>query len=236
MAGTYVEIEISGSGRMSAYVVRAGGNERRTGLLVLQEIFGVNTNMRHSAEAFAESGYDVIVPDLFWRQAARVELDPATDHARAVALMQGLDLARAVDDALAAAEFLRQSETSSGQTVAVGYCLGGKLAFLLAARTRIAAVASYYGVGIEQCLDRADELQTPLLLHIGMADALCPPASQAAIHVAMDSRADVEIIDHPGAGHAFARRGGATFNRDAAERADAATLAFFARHLDARES
>lgn len=234
MIGSYVEISMSDGGRMPAYLVEGIGSERRAGLVVLQEIFGVNANMRQTAEAFASLGYDVIVPDLFWRQERRVELDPssATDRERATALMKGLNQDRALDDAIEAAAHLRGLERSSGQIGAVCYCLGGKLAFLLTTRAEIAAAVSYYGVAIEAVLDRVDELSAPVLLHIGVEDALCPKEAQAAIHKALNARAGVEIIDHPGVGHAFARLGGATFNREAAERADDATAAFLSRHLD----
>jgi carboxymethylenebutenolidase len=234
MTGSYMEIPMADGGRMPAYFVDGSGIGSHAGLVVLQEIFGVNASMRQAAEAFATLGYRVIVPDLFWRQQARIELDPAsaTDRERATALMKDLDQARAVDDALAAAAILRKSVKGPVKIGAVGYCLGGKLAFLIATRSGISAAVSYYGVAIEAVLNRADELDAPMLLHLAMEDALCPAKSQAAIHSALDSRPGVEIIDHPGVGHAFARRGGAAFNPEAANKADAATAAFFSRHLD----
>lgn len=231
MTGSYIEIAVSDGRRMPAYHVEGRGTEPRPGLVVLQEIFGVNANMRQTAEAFADLGYDVIVPDLFWRQEPRVELDPATDYPRAMTLMQGMDQKLAIEDALAAADFLRKSSSSNGKVGATGYCLGGQLAFLLAMREEIGAAVSYYGVAIHALLDRSDELRAPLLLHIGVEDALCPPEAQAAIHKALAGRSGVEIIDHPGVGHAFARRGGDAFDKEAAERADQATAAFLSRHL-----
>jgi carboxymethylenebutenolidase len=233
VTGNDIELPMSGGGLMPAYLVVADGGGPRSGLVLLQEIFGVNANMRQTAEAFAALGYDVIAPDLFWRQAARVKLNPSSpaDRERGMALMKGLDLERAVDDALAAAAHLRRSDRSSGRTGAVGYCLGGKLAYLLSAHKEIEAAVSYYGTGIGAALERADQVNAPLLLHIAMEDELCPPPAQTAIHRALGPRANVVIIDHPGVGHAFARRGSPLFNLEAAERADAATAAFLSRHI-----
>ena len=135
------------------------------------------------------------------------------------------------DDALVAAAYLRRSVPGIKRTGAVGYCLGGKLAYLVATRAGVDAAVSYYGVAIQGALDRAHELSAPLLLHIAMQDALCPPDAQAAIHAVLGSRKGVDIIDYPGVGHAFARRGGTTFDRDAAAKADTATAAFLSRHL-----
>jgi carboxymethylenebutenolidase len=222
---------------MPAYLVAADGEGPRSGLVLLQEIFGVNANMRQAAEAFAALGYDVIAPDLFWRQAARVELNPSSpgDRERGMALMKGLDLERAVDDALATAAHLLSSASSTGKMGAVGYCFGGKLAYFLSAHKEIAAAVSYYGTGIGAALERADQVNAPLLLHIAMEDELCPQAAQTAIHKALGQCANVVIIDHPGVGHAFARRGSPFFNLEAAERADAATAAFFSRHIGVKK-
>lgn len=226
MTNEFVDVPMPDGEQMPAYVVRADGDDVRSGLVLLQEIFGVNANMRKTAEAFASQGFDVIVPDLFWRQERRVELDPSSeaDRARATALMQGLDQKLAVEDAMAAAGYLKTLPDSAGDVGAVGYCLGGKLAFLLATKGDIAVAVSYYGVAIQSSLDRSDDLVAPLLLHIAKDDSLCPPEAQAAIHAALDDRANVAIIDHPGVGHAFARIGGGGYDRQAAERADAATL------------
>jgi len=159
-------------------------------VVILQEIFGINANIRGIADEYAAAGYVTIAPDLFWRQERRVEPDPATDRERATALMKGLNQAQAIDDSLAAAAYLRRSKNSSGKTGAVGYCLGGRLAFFLATRLEIAAAVSYYGVAIESVLDRVDELDAPLLLHHrggpndasftrGVRSVLCSPQGSA---------------------------------------------------------
>lgn len=231
MTGSYVAVPIADGGEMRAYHVPAANGPAKALLIVFQEIFGVNANMRKTAEALAAQGYDVVVPDLFWRQEPGLELDPATDHARAMTLMQGLDQEKAIDDAFAAAAFVQRAGEGAGKIVAVGYCLGGKLAYLAAMREGLAAGVSYYGVAIEHALRRSSELKAPILLHIGLEDPLCSPEARAAIHQALDPLPNVEILEYPQAGHAFARLDGASYNAAAAEKADAQTLRFLGQCL-----
>jgi carboxymethylenebutenolidase len=231
MAGTDIEIPLSSGESMPVYLARAENRSAAHGIVLLQEIFGINANLRATADDYAASGYDVIVPDLFWRQEPGVQLDPSTDRARATELMNGMDIAMAVQDAYSAAEYLRTLEPPTAKIGAVGYCLGGKVAYLLAMRRGIDAAASYYGVGIHGLLDRAAEVRCPLLLHIAADDPLCPPEAQAEIKRALANRPGVTILSYTGVGHAFARRGGATYVASAAEPAARATANFFERVL-----
>lgn len=198
-------------------------------IVVLQEIFGVNANIRSIADDYAGNGYIAIAPDLFWRQQRNVELDPAKaeDREQATAYLQGLDQQLAVADALSAANYARALPKSTGKVGAVGYCLGGKLAFLLATQPGIDATVSYYGVAIQAALDAFASLKSPVLLHIAGDDHLCPPEAQAAIAKAAEQSGKATIMHHPGVGHAFARRGGAGYATSSAARADGATAAFF---------
>ena len=110
-------------------------------------------------------------------------------------------------------------------------CISGKIAYLLATRPGIDAAVSYYGIAIYDALDKAPEVQCPLLLHIPEADHLCPPEAQAKIRQALGSRRGVTIMTYTGVDHAFARRGGAAFDAAATERADQATATLFAETL-----
>ena len=235
MGSNWIEIDLSAGGRLPCYLAEPDGGEAMQGVVLLQEIFGINATMRAIADDYAARGIRAIAPDLFWRQAPRVDLDPAsaTDRDRATELMKGLDQPQAVEDALAAAAFLRDRAPVGARVGAVGYCLGGKLAFLMATRPGIDAAVSYYGVAIQASLDQADKLRSPLLLHIAGEDHLCPPDAQARIKDAMASRPDVTIMDYPGVGHAFARRGGQAFDAASAERADTATAGFLRDALQA---
>ena len=195
------------------------------GVVILQEIFGVNANMRAVADAFSAAGFNAIVPDLFWRQQPGVELDPATDRDRATELMKGLDTELAVGDALVAADYLRSLDGANGKVGAVGYCLGGKLAFLLAMDPMIDAAVSYYGVAIQERLDQIGNVRSPLLLHLAEEDHLCPPDAQRAIEQAAAAHADrIHVIRYPGVGHAFARINSPAYVAASAEAADEATF------------
>jgi carboxymethylenebutenolidase len=233
MSGSFVEVPIAAGETMPAYYVRGSGEMPMPGIVLLQEIFGINANMRETAATFAQLGYDVIVPDLFWRQEARVDLDPSSeqDRERATSLMKGMDVELAIEDSLAAAAYLRALSGDSRKIGAVGYCLGGKLAYLLAMGRGIDASVSYYGVAIQGALDEADDLGAPLLLHIAERDHLCPAEAQAAIHRSFDNNDKVRILDHPGVGHGFARQGFPSFDPEAAGRANQATAEFLTKHL-----
>jgi carboxymethylenebutenolidase len=203
-------------------------------VVILQEIFGINANIRGVADDYATAGYIAIAPDLFWRQHPGVELDPGkpADRESATTLMKGLDQSLAVADALVAAAHVRALPGFEGKVGAVGYCLGGKLAYLLAARSGIDAAVSYYGVGIQGALDEVPRLKSRILLHIAGQDHLCPPEAQASIKKALASLGNRALImDYPAAGHAFARRGGASYDDSSALRANEATHQFLAAEL-----
>ncbi len=204
------------------------------GIVLLQEIFGVNDVMRDIADWYAARGFVVICPDLFWRQQPGIQLTDKTEAEwqRAFELYQGLDEAKAVEDAAAAMEFLRQHPACTGKVGAVGYCLGGKLAYLIAVRFNPDASVGYYGVGIEATLAEAANLHCPLMLHIASEDQFCPAAAQAQIHAALDDNPLVTIHDYAGRDHAFARVGGAHFDAHAAELANLRSLEFFIRNLN----
>ncbi|MDX2029127.1 MAG: dienelactone hydrolase family protein [Blastocatellia bacterium] len=203
------------------------------GIVLLQEIFGVNRDMRSIADWYAERGFVVLCPDLFWRQEPGIQLTDQSEAEwqRAFALYKGLDEAKAVDDAGAALAFLRRHPACNGKAGAVGFCLGGKLAYLLAVRHAPDCSVGYYGVGIENALEEAANLQGRLMLHIAQQDQYCPPEAQARIHAALDGNAAVTLHDYAEQDHAFARVGGAHFDAAAAELANLRTLEFFAHHL-----
>ena len=203
------------------------------GIVLLQEIFGVNKVMRDIADGYAEKGFTVICPDLFWRQEPGIQLTDQSEAewARAFELYKGLDEAKAVADAAAAMTYLRQHTACTGKVGATGYCLGGKLAYLIAVRFDPDCSVGYYGVGIENALDEAANLKCPLMLHIAREDKFCPPEAQAKIHAALDTNPLVTIYDYEGQDHAFARVGGEHYNAEAAQLAKQRSLEFFQRYL-----
>jgi len=226
MALSQIRIAASdNSGEFGAYLVTPpSGNG--PGLVVCQEIFGANETMRKVAENFAEEGYVVLVPDLFWRQEPGVELGYSPeDWARAFELAQGFDEDRGVDDVQAAVDALRGRPEVIGGVGVIGYCLGGKLAFLAASRTDCDVAVGYYGVGIEQKLAEADALRCPLALHFAELDSFCPPEARDEIFKALAAKPDASLFLYPGCDHAFAREGGDHFNRSAANIAHERTMA-----------
>jgi len=219
-------------GEFDAYVaVPASGYG--PGIVVLQEIFGVNEFLRHVCDWYAAHGFVAICPDLFWRQERGVELTDQTEAGwqRAFELYQGLDEAKAVEDSAAAVEFLRRHPACSGRVGAVGFCLGGNLAWLLSVRFKPDCAVGYYGVSIERTLTEAANLSSPLMLHIAGKDQYCPPEAQKQIHEALDQNPLVTIHDYAEQDHAFGRPGGQHYDAGAAELANLRTLEFFVRNL-----
>lgn len=226
-----------GSGSFDGYlaVPRSGSGP---GLVLAQEIFGVNQTMRDVADYYAEEGYVVLVPDLFWRQQPDVELGYSPDDwQRAFALYKGFDEARGVEDIQAAITALRgRPEVQDAKVGVLGFCLGGKLAYLAACRTDADVAVGYYGVGIDAALDEADRIRCRLALHVAELDAFCPPEARERIVNALRGRPKVEVHVYPGVDHAFARVGGEHYHRASAlmahERSIAALKSAIGPHYD----
>ena len=229
-----ISIKTFDGGHCAAYLAVPRGG-RGPGIVLLQEIFGVNQWMREVADWYAAHGFTVICPDLFWRQEPGVQLtdQTETEWQRAFELYQGLDEAKAVEDAAAAMAALRAHPACTGRAGAVGFCLGGKLTYLLAVRHRPDSAVAYYGVGIEKALDEAAGLGTPLMLHIAGRDRFCDAAAQEMIRQALGSNPLITLHEYPEQEHAFARVGGEHYDPRAADLANLRTLEFCARTLQA---
>lgn len=219
-------------GDFTAYVARPAA-ANAPAMVVIQEIFGVNQVMRDITDAYAAAGYLAICPDLFWRIEPGIDITDQSEPEwkRAFELFNAFDVDAGVKDIAATVTHVRGDQAASGQVGAVGFCLGGLLAFLTAARTDADAAASYYGVGIERYLREADALATPLLLHIAQGDQFVPPEAQAMIIAALKDRTQAELHVYPGRDHAFARRGGEHYDAADAATANERTLTFFAAKL-----
>lgn len=217
----------SKDGSFNAYLaVPAGG--RGPGIVMCQEIFGVNSTMRTLADQYAREGYVVLVPDLFWRIEPDVELDYSPEGwKRAFEFFQKYDQAKGVEDIAATVAALRQRpELDDAANVGViGYCLGGKMAYLAACRCDVACSVGYYGVGIEQALDEADNIQGRLVLHLAGEDEYCPPEARAQIAAKLATLPKAEAFSYPGVDHAFARPNGEHYDKAADAAAYARTLA-----------
>ncbi len=220
-------------GSFSGYLAQPTSG-RGAGIVLIQEIFGVNKVMRDIADGLAQQGYVVLCPDLFWRQEPGIQLTDKTEAewARAFELYKGFDEAKGVEDLIATLDHLRGLPEVAGSKVGcVGFCLGGKLAYLMATHSNVDCSVSYYGVGIENALDEAVNIKRPLLMHIAEKDRFVPAEAQAKIKERLSQNANVTIHTYPGQDHAFARVGGEHYNKEAADLANQRTREFFEQHL-----
>ncbi|MEI9996097.1 MAG: dienelactone hydrolase family protein [Rhizomicrobium sp.] len=233
MAGQDVRIKSSPDGEFGAYLASPASG-RGPGVVVIQEIFGVNKVMRALADEFAARGYFALCPDLFWRLEPGVQL---TDHSdadwkRAFDLMGRFDQDAGVKDIQNSINYLRHSVTGcTGKVGAVGYCLGGLLAYLTAARTDADASVGYYGVNIQDKLGEAARIKKPLMLHIAAKDEYVPPPAQKAIVDGLKGNALITVHTYLEMNHAFARPGGAHYDKACADLANGRTATFFRQHL-----
>jgi carboxymethylenebutenolidase len=218
----YVTMMAADGFELGAYVARPAG-EAIGGLVVVQEIFGVNAHIRSVADGYAKDGFLAVAPALFDRIERGVELGyEGADRQKAVSFIPKLDIEKSSTDVAAAVEFAR---LETGKKVGVvGYCLGGTLAWLAATRLGVAAVG-YYGGRTSKYA--SEELSVPVMLHFGRQDAHIPPEEVETIHAA---HPEVEIFWYD-AGHGFNRDVDASYNRDAATLARERSLTFLKKHL-----
>jgi carboxymethylenebutenolidase len=220
-------------GAFRAYVAVPEGRGPFPAVVVIQEIFGVNRFVRAVADKLAADGYLAVAPDLFWRIEPGVDITDQSDAEwkKAFELYTAFDVPQGVKDIAATIAKVRADPRCNGKVGAVGYCLGGLLAFLTAVRTDADASAAYYGVGIDNFVGEAGGMKNPLLLHIAEEDQFVPKAAQAKVVAALKDKPAVEIHTYPGRDHAFAREHGQHYDAADAAKANARTAAFFKRTL-----
>ncbi|CAG7626846.1 dienelactone hydrolase family protein [Rhodococcus opacus] len=205
--GKYIDISKSSGESFAAYLAEPAQGSG-PGLVLLQEIFGINDYMRDMADRYAEEGYVVLVPDLFWRSGARQELGyDQAGFTRGLELRDELDEDLAVTDIGDTVTALRGLTNHVGGVGLIGYCLGGLLAYLSAVRFDVDCAISYYGVGVHDHLDAATELTVPVVFHLAELDSYCPEDARNSIRKAFDDNDQVRIYDYPGVDHAFATHG-----------------------------
>jgi carboxymethylenebutenolidase len=219
-------------GTMGAHVAYPEGTPAGA-IVAIMEIWGVNDTMRRHAQEFAEAGFVCLVPDLFWRQEPGVELtdsNPA-DVKKAFDLYYDFDYDLGVRDMEDTARWLQDQPECNGKVGAVGYCLGGKLCYLMCCRTDIDCAVAYYGTYIEHHIREASNLHRPFLLHMAMRDRWVQAEVNELLERRLAPNPLVTIHKYPGADHAFARHGGRTWSKPEADRALGLSVDFFRKHL-----
>jgi carboxymethylenebutenolidase len=222
---------LDGDGLIPAYVARPEGTPRGA-IIVQQEIFGVDPGIRRKANSWAAKGYLAVAPDSFWRQKPGIELSPYVEAEMQQALdhMMAHDFDLGMRDLEAVIHWIRR-EQGVAKVGLVGFCMGGKIAYMVAARTDIDASVGYYGVMIDQMLNEKHAIARPLMLHIPTADHFVDAAAQKAIHEGLDDHPRVTLWDYEGLDHGFAAEIGARRDEAGAELADRRTADFFAEHI-----
>ena len=232
MSGDAITIK-GPDGNFMGYLARPSAGQG-PGIVVIQEIFGVNKVIRDIADGLAARGFFALAPDLFWRLQPGVQLTDKTEAEwkQARGLMQRFDADKGVQDIQASIDALRAMDGINGKVGAVGYCLGGFLAYLTAARTDADASVGYYGIHIQEKLDEASRIRKPLMLHMAEGDDFVPPPAQAKIQAGLRTNPQVSIHRYPSVNHAFARPGGKHYDHACADLANTRTATFFRQHLN----
>jgi len=202
-------------------------------VIVLQEVFGVNADIREHCAELAEQGFLAVAPDLYWRQEPGVDLNAQSDSdwQHAVQLYQAYDRdagAKDVEDTISAVAKLPEC---TGKVGLLGYCFGGLMVFLTAARSDVDAGVAFHGGDTEKYLDEVDNLNAPLLMHLADEDEFISKDAQAAIKAALAIKPNATVYSYPGQYHAFSRHNGAHYNAEAAATANMRTYDFLRRHL-----
>lgn len=202
------------------------------GLVLFQEIFGVNRHIRAVAEQYAQLGFVVLAPEVFWRQAPREEFAYVGDEAaRARDMFVRADMAEIVADLEGTVRTLRARPEVTGGVGALGFCIGGRLAYLAAAAGLVNAAACYYGGGIQDQLQKAASVRCPMLFHYGATDPMIPLAAVERVRAAFADRDSAKFFVYPGASHGFNCWERASYQPLAAMQAHGRTVLHFARHL-----
>ena len=231
MPGQWIEIKTPTNASFNAwFAVPPDG--RGPAIVLLQEIFGVNAHIRDLSEQFAERGYVVIAPDLFWRLTPGLDLQYGeADIASALSHYQRFNPDAAMADIDAAVAFLRRRPECTGRVAAMGYCLGGYLAFRCAMECGIQAAVAYYGVGIERHLSGDVRINCPVMIHYAGGDKFIPPDTVQTVTEHFAGNPAVEVFTYQAVDHGFVNQEREAFDAMAAATSDARTFGFLDKVL-----
>jgi len=227
--GDWVEVQ-GPDGAFKAYVARPSGTPKGA-VVAIQEIFGVNAVMRGKADWLAREGFLAVSPDLFWRIKPGIDLTDQSEAEwkQALDYMNQLDKNASVKDVQATLTWARSQGVSKAG--ALGYCMGGYIAFLAACRTDTDATVCYHGGGIHTALGEAGGIKKPVMLHNPMKDGFIPVEALDTIRETLASNPLVTVCEYAEQDHAFTREGGAHYDEAAKQLADGRTIAFLNKTL-----
>jgi carboxymethylenebutenolidase len=227
----WIDITADDGGHFKAYLATPPAG-RGPGILLIQEIFGVNAHVRAVAEQYAMDGYTVLAPDVFWRQQSGVELGyDEADFGRAMGLMQAADFPQVVADLAVVLKVLRGRPECNGRAAVMGYCMGGRLSYHVAAATDVDAAVCYYGGGIPTVLDQASLIRAPILFHFAEKDGFIPMEGVEQVRRTFGGRDNARVEVYAGVDHGFNCWARGSYDQTAAALAHGRTLVFLATHL-----
>src|SRR5216684_1262965 len=219
-------------GAFGAYIARPKALPAPA-VVVLQELFGVNADIRKTCDDLAEQGLIAVAPDLFWRQEPGVDLTVTSeaDWQYGLRLYQAYDRDAGVRDVKDTVNAVGQLPGCTGRVAVLGYCLGALMVFLTAVNDGVDAAVAYHGGDTEKYLGEVNGLHAPLLMHLAEEDEFISKAAQAAIKAALAKKPNTTVYSYPGQNHAFSRHNGTHYNAAAAALAKGRTCEFLHQHL-----
>ena len=220
-------------GAFAAYIARPKTSPAPA-VVVLQEVFGVNADIRRHCDELAEQGFLAVAPDLFWRQEPGVDLSVTSeaDWQRGLRLYGAYDRDAGAKDVKDTVNTVRSLPECNGRVAVLGYCLGGLMVFLTAVRYHgVHAAVAYHGGDTEKYLGEVGGLSAPLLMHLAEEDEFISKPAQAEIKAALAKKPNATVYSYPGQNHAFTRHNGAHYNAAAAALANGRTSEFLHQQL-----
>jgi carboxymethylenebutenolidase len=232
MAGKIMQITTADNQTYNGYLATPPAG-KGPGLLLIQEVFGVNSHIRDVADLYAMEGFVVLAPDVFFRIKPGIELSYSPeDLSEGISYAQKLDFDQTVSDLTDAAKALRSLPNVTGKVGAVGFCMGGFLTYLLAANKAIDAGVAYYGGGIDRNIDKASNIDCPLLMHFAEKDKFIPMTAVEMIKQTLKAKTDIKVYTYPGVDHGFNCDQRSAYDRKAAMLAYGRSVAFLHRNLE----
>src|SRR6202050_636373 len=220
-------------GKFTAYIAQPKTSPAPA-VVVLQELFGVNADIRKTCDELAEQGFLAVAPDLCWRQEPGVDLSNVTSEAdwqHGLRLYQAYDRDAGARDVKDTVNAVAKLPGCTGRVAVLGYCLGALMVFLTAVRYGVDAAVAYHGGDTEKYLGEIDGLNAPMRMHLAEEDEFISKPAQAEIKAALAKKPNTTVYSYPGQNHAFSRHGGAHYNAEAAALAHERTYAFLNRQL-----